>query len=170
MRALVCAGAVTAVLSLCLTATVSAQFSDGNDVKPAFRPGDDQMTCQQIGAEMQKINESPEFAASMGNLRQAGGDMQATIEREKAIQIAQQASDNVLFALQNSPNPFVRMAATEEQKRRNAARVGTAEARMKPAEDNMEAAITDIEATGTPLLPRVMALDELFQRKNCPDE
>ena len=160
MRALVSTGAVLAALGLFLTAPASAQTLDGADVKPAFRPGDDKLTCDQIGMEMQKIVESPEFAASMGNVQLATGDMQAMLEREKAIEAAQQASDNALLPMQNSPSPVVRMAAAEELKRRRAARDGTAEARQKPAMDKMESALNDVEATGTPLMPRVVALED----------
>jgi hypothetical protein len=170
MRDLVSTGAVLAALCLSLTAPASAQTLDGADVKPEFRPGDDKLTCDQIGREMQKIVESPEFAASMGNVQLATGDMQAMLEREKAIEAAQQASDNALFAMESSPSPVVRMAAAVELKRRGAARDGTAEARQKPAMDKMESALNDAEATGTPLMPRVMALEELAQRRKCPME
>jgi hypothetical protein len=171
---------VFVALSLGLTSQASAQLfgfgspkptqsgpTDFDNVEPEFRAGDDKLTCDQIGREMQAMVNSPAFAAAMGNLTGASQGMHDQIEREKAINAAQVASDKALFAMESSPNVFVRMAAAEELKRRSAARDGQAQARMKPSQDKMQGALNDIEASGKPLMPRMAALDQLAQKKGC---
>lgn len=150
-----------------------AAANQAQDAAPAVRPGDDQMSCEAIIAEMKTLNATGVSAATRAEAKEAGEAMKAEMDRQKAAAAAQMAAQGAATAAASAAAAagmqgadaalLAGQIAAQAQGAQNLARM---EPKRERAQRAIEAATAELHA-GMQANPRFGRLIGLAGAKGC---